>query len=108
MFHICSFFQGPRLISFVRCSMRNLAKYIAGLGFLLRKKGGLNCFTFSSKGCFDCDSIGDVFHFFCDQNRRFLRGDGGSLPGPHSLWLTRFAEVVMIATKNLMSDSREL
>ena len=56
----------------------------------------------------DGDTIDDVFYFFCDQNRRFLSGDGGSLSGPHSLWLTRLTRVLMIAIKNLMSDSREL
>ena len=88
--------------------MCNPAKHIVGLGFFLRKKGGPNCFTLSNKVGFDGDTIGDVFYFFCDQNRRFLRGDGGSLLGPHPLWLTRLAEVLMIAIKNLMSDSREL
>ena len=88
--------------------MRNPAKYTAGLGFLLPKKGGPNCFAVSNKGSFDWGTIGDVFYFFCDQNRRFLCGDGGSLSGPHLLWLTRLAEVFMIALKNLMSDSREL
>ena len=88
--------------------MRYPAKYIAGLGFLLLEKGRPNCFILSSKGGFDCDPIGDVFYFFCDQNRRFLHGDGGSLPGPHPLWLTRLAEALMIAMENLMSDSREL
>ena len=88
--------------------MCNPAKHTAGLGFFLRKKGGSNCFTLSNKVGFDGDIIGDVFYFFCDQNRRFLRGDSGSLPGHHPLWLTRLAEVLMIAIKNLMSDSREL
>ena len=88
--------------------MCNPAKYNAGLGFLRPKKGGPNCFALSSKGGFDWDAIGDVFYFFCDQNRRFLRGDGGSLPGHHPLRLTRLAEVLMIAIKNLISDSREL
>ena len=88
--------------------MCNSAKHTAGLGFFLPKKGGPNSFTFSNKVGFDGDTIGDVFYFFCDQNRRFLRGDGGSLPGPHLLWLTRLAEVLMIAIKNLMSDSRVL
>ena len=80
--------------------MCNPAKRTAGLGFLLHKKRGPNCFTLSNKAGFDGDTIGDVFYFFCDQNRRFLRGDGGSLLGPHHLWLTRLAEVLMIATKN--------
>ena len=84
------------------------AKHTAGLGFFLPKKGGPNSFTFSNKVGFDGDTIGDVFYFFCDQNRRFLRGDGGSLPCPYPLWLTRLAEVLMIAIKNLMSDSRVL
>ena len=88
--------------------MRNPAKHTAGLRFLLLKKGGPNCFTLSNKVGFDGDTIGDVFYFFCDQNRRFLRGDGGSLPGLHPLWLTMLAEVLMIAIKNLMSDSGEL
>ena len=88
--------------------MRNPAKYTAGLEFLLLKRGGPNCLAFSNKGGFGCDPIGDVFYFFCDQNRGFLRGDGGSLPGQHPLWLTRLAEVLMIAIKNLISDSREL
>ena len=88
--------------------MRNPAKYTAGLGFLLPKKGGPNCFALSNKGGFDWDTIGDVFYFFCDQNRRVLRRDGGSLPGPYPLWLTRLAEALMIAMENLMSDSREL
>ena len=84
----------------MRCTMRNPAKYTAGLGFLLLKKGGPNRFTLSNKVGFDGDTIGDVFYFFCDQNRRFLRGDGGSLLGLHPLWLTRLAEDLMIAIKN--------
>ena len=88
--------------------MCNPAKHTAGLGFLLHKKRGPNCSTFSNKVGFDGDTIGDVFYFFCDQNRRFLRGDGGSLPGPHLIWLTSSAEVLMIAIKNLISDSREI
>ena len=88
--------------------MCNPAKHTAGLGFLLRKKGGPNCFALSNKVGVDRDTIGDVSYFFCDQNRRFLRGDGGSLLGPDLLWLTRLAEVLMIEIKNLMSDSREL
>ena len=88
--------------------MRNPAKHTAGLGFFHRKKGGPNCFTLSNKVGFDGDTNGGVLYFFCDQNRRFLRGDGGSLPGPDLLWLARLAEVLMIAIKNLMSDSREL
>ena len=88
--------------------MCNPAKYTAGLEFLLPKKGGSNCFALSSKVGFDGDTIGDVFYFFCDQNRRFLRGHDGSLLGPHPLWLTRLAEVLMITIKNLMRDSREL
>ena len=92
----------------MRCTMRYPAKYTAGLGFLLPKMGGPNCFALSNKGGFDWDTIGDVFYFFCDQNRRFLRGDGGSMRGPHLLWLTSSAEVLMIAIKNLISDSREI
>ena len=88
--------------------MCNPAKYTAGLGFFLRKKGGPNCFTLSNKVGFDGDLIGDVFYFFCDQNRRFLCGDGGSLPGPNLLWLSWLAKVVMIAIKNLISDSGEV
>ena len=88
--------------------MRNPAKYTIRLGFFLRKKGGPNCFTLSNKVGSDGDISGDVFCFFCDQNRRSLRGDGGSLSGPHPVWLTGLAEVLMIAIKNLMSDSREL
>ena len=84
--------------------MCNPAKHTAGLGFFHRKKGGPNCFTLSNKVGFDGDTIGGVFYFFCDQNRRFLRGDGGSLPGHHPLWLTRPAEVLMIAIKNFKSD----
>ncbi len=79
--------------------MCNPAKHTAGLEFLLLKKGGPNCFTLSNKVGFDVDTIGGVFYFFCDQNRRFLRGDGGSLPGPHPLWLTRLAEALMIGKK---------
>ena len=99
MFHICSFFQGPRFFSFVWLTMRNPAKYTIRLGFFLRKKGGSNCFTLSNKVGFDGDTIGGVFYFFCDQNRRFLRGDGGSLPGPHFRWLAWPAKVLMIAKK---------
>ena len=88
--------------------MCNPAKHTAGLGFFHRKKGEPNCFTLNNKVGFDGDTIGGVFYFFCDQNRRFLHGDGGSLPGPHPLWLTRLAEALMIAMENLMSDSREL
>ena len=88
--------------------MCNPAKHIAGLEFLLRKKGGPNCFTLCNKVGFDGDTIGGVFYFFCNQNRRFLRGDGGSLPVAHFLWLDKPAEVFMVAIKNLISDSREL
>ena len=79
--------------------MFNPAKYTIGLGFFLRKKGGSNCFILSNKGCFDSDFIGDVFYFFCHQNRGFLRGDGGSLPGPHLLWLAWPAKVLLTAKK---------
>ena len=79
--------------------MRNPAKYTTGLGFFLRKKGGANCCILSNKGGFDCDLIGDVFYFFCHQNRRFLCGDGGSLPGPHLLWLAWPAKVLLTAKK---------
>ena len=88
--------------------MCNPAKHTAGLGFFHRKKGGPNCFTLSNKVGFVGATIGGVFYFFCDQNRRFFRGDGGSLPGPHLFWFTRLAEVLLIAIKTLMSDSREL
>ena len=88
--------------------MCNPAEYAAGPRFFLREKRGLNCFTLSNKGSFDCDSIGDMFYFFCDQNRRVLRGDGGSLPGPHLLWLAGPTEVLMIAIRKLISDLREL
>ena len=88
--------------------MRNPAKYITGIGFFLRKKGGPSGFTLSNKVGFDCDPIGDVFYFFCDQNRRFLRGDGGSLLGPHLLWLDGPAKILMIAIRNSMSDLGEL
>ena len=88
--------------------MRNPAKYTAGLEFLLLKRGGPNCLAFSNKGGFGCDPIGDVFYFFCDEYRRVLRGDVGSLLGPHLLWFTSPAEALMIAIKNLMGDSREL
>ena len=88
--------------------MCNPAKHTAGLGFLRPKGGGPNCFALSNKVGFGGDTTGDVFYFFCDQNRGLLRGDGGSLPGPHPLWLTRLAEALMIGIKNLMSDSREL
>ena len=88
--------------------MRDPAKYTTGLGFLPRKKRGPSGFALGNKVGFDCGPISDVFYFFCDQNRRLLRGDGGSLPGPHPLWLTRLAEALMIAMENLISDSREL
>ena len=79
--------------------MCNPAKYISGLGFFLRKKRGPDCFILGNKGGLDCDSIGDVFYFFCHQNRRFLCGDGGSLPGPHPLWPAWPAKALMIAKK---------
>ena len=87
--------------------MCNPAKYITGFGFFLRKKGGPNCLIFGNKGGFDCGLTGDVFYFFCHQNRRFLRGDGGSQPGPNLLWLAGPAKVLMIA-KKVTSDLREL
>ena len=79
--------------------MCNPAKYTTVLGFFLHRKGGSNCFIFINKGGFDCDLIGNVFYFFCHQNRRVLRGDGGSQPGPHLLWLAWPAKVLMIAKK---------
>ncbi len=79
--------------------MCNPAKYTTGLGFFLRKKGGSNCFILGNKGGFDCDLIGDVFYFFCHQNRRFLRGNGVSLPGPHLNRLAWPAKVFMITKK---------
>ena len=79
--------------------MCNPAEYTAGLGFFLRKNGGSDCFILSNKGGFGCDPIGDVFYFFCDQNRGFIRGDGGSLLGPHLLWLAWPAKVLMITKK---------
>ncbi len=88
--------------------MRNPAKYTSGLGFFLLKKGGPDCFALSNKGGFDCDPFGDVFDFFCDQNRRLPRRDRGSLPGPHLLWLAGPAKVLMIAIKNFIGDLRGL
>ena len=79
--------------------MCNPAKYTTGLGFFLRKKGRSHCFVLGNKGGFDCDPIGDVFHFFCYQSRRFLRGDGVSLPGSHLPWLAWPAKVLMITKK---------
>ena len=79
--------------------MCNPAKYATGLGVFLRKKGEPNCFILGNKVGFDCDVIGDVLYFFCHQNRRFLCGDGGSLLGPHLLWLAWPAKVLMIAKK---------
>ena len=79
--------------------MCNPAKHTAGLGFFHRKKGEPNCFTLSNKVGFDGDTFGGVFYLFCDQDRRFSHGDRGSLPGPRPLWLTRLAEVLMIAIK---------
>ena len=88
--------------------MCNPAKHTVGLGVLPLKKGGPNNFALSNKVGFDGDTIGDVFYFFCDQNRRFLRGDGGSLLGPHLLWLDGPAKILMIAIRNSMSDLGEL
>ena len=79
--------------------MCNPAKYITELGFFLRKKGGSYCFILGNKGGFDCGLIGGVFYFFCHQNRRFLRGDGGSLSGSHLLWFAWPAKVLMITKK---------
>ncbi len=79
--------------------MCNPAKYTTGLWFFLRKKGRPSCFILSNKGGFGSDLISDVFYSFCHQNRRLLRGDGGSLPGPHLLWLVWPAKVLMIAKK---------
>ena len=79
--------------------MCNPSKYTTGLWFFLRKKGRPSCFILSNKGGFDCDLISDVFYFFCHQNRRFLCGDGGSLPGPHLLWPAWPAKALMIAKK---------
>jgi hypothetical protein len=88
--------------------MRNPAEYTTGFGFFLCKKGGPGGFALSNKVGFDCDPIGDVSYFFCDQNRRVLRGDGGSLSGPHLLRLAGPAKDLMIAIKKLISDLREL
>ena len=79
--------------------MCNPAKYTTGLGFFLRKKGESSYFILGNKGGFDSDLIGGVFYFFCHQNRRFLRRDGGSLPGPHLLWPAWPAKALMIAKK---------
>ena len=79
--------------------MCNPAKYTAGLGFFLGKKGGANCCIIGNKGGFDCDLVGSVFYFFCHQNRRFLCGDGGSLLGPHLLWLAWPAKALMSTKK---------
>ena len=87
--------------------MCNPAKHITGLWLFLRKKGKSSCFIFGNKGGFNCGPIGDVFHFFCHQNRRFLSGDGVSLPGFHLAWVAWPGKVFMI-TKKVMSDWREL
>ena len=87
--------------------MCNPAKYITGFGFFLRKKGGSSYFILGNKGGFDCDLTGDVFYFFCRQNRGFLRGDGVSLPGPHLNWLA-WPDKVLMMTKKVISDLREL
>ena len=79
--------------------MCNPAKYITGSGFFLRKRGGSSYFTLGNKGGFDCGLIGDVFYFFCHQNRRFFRWDGVSQPGPRLTWLTWPAKVFMITKK---------
>ena len=88
--------------------MRNPAKYTSGIWFFLRTKGGPSCLAFSNKDGFGCGSIGDLFYFFCDQNRRVPRGYGGSLPGPHIIRLVGPAEVLMIAIRKLISDLGEL
>ena len=74
LFHICAFFQGPKFFSFVRCCMRNPAKYIAGVGFFLRKKGGPSRFTLSNKVGFDCDLLAMCFIFFVIKIEGFLAG----------------------------------
>ena len=88
--------------------MCNPAKHTTGLGFFLRKEREGSGFALSNKVGFDCDPIGDVFYFFCDQNRRFLRRDGGSLLSSHFLWLAGFTKVLMIAMIKSISDSGEL
>ena len=79
--------------------MCNPAEYITGLGFFLREKGGPNCLILGYKGGFDCGLIGNVFYFLCHRNRRFLCGDGVSLPVPHPTWLASPAKVLMITKK---------
>ena len=88
--------------------MRNPAKYTTELKFFLRKKGWRSGFTLSNKAGFVCDPVGNVFCFFCDQNRSFFRGDGGSLPGPHLLRLAGPGKVLMIAIRKLLGDLGEL
>ena len=88
--------------------MCNPAKYAIGLGFFLLKKGGSSCFILRDKGGFDFDLIGDVFYFFCHQNRGSLCGDDSSLPGPNLLWLAWPAKALLAAKKKVTSDLREL
>jgi hypothetical protein len=66
----------------MRCTMRNPAKYTAGLGFLLPKKGGPNCFALSNKGGFDWDTIGDVFYFFVIKIEGFFAGMAAACLAP--------------------------
>ena len=79
--------------------MCNPAKHATGLGFFLRKKAGSNYFILGNKGGDDLDLIGDVFYFFCHQNRRFFCGDGGSRLGPDLLWRAWPEKVLMIKKK---------
>ena len=83
--------------------MCNPAKFTIRLGLFLRKKRWAHCFILGDKGRCGGDSIGNVFHFFCNHNRRLPRGDGGSLARSSFLRFVGSAKALMIASKNRIS-----
>ena len=76
-----------------------LPNILLGFVFSLVGKEGLVVVFSAIKVALIATLLAMCFIFFCHQNRRFLRGDGGSLPGPHLLWLAWPAKVLMIAKK---------
>ena len=87
--------------------MCNPAKFTVGFRLSLREKRGASRCVLGNKGGVGGDSIGYVFHFFCDHYRRFSRGDGGGLACSGLLWFVGKVQVLMIAIKKSISGLRE-
>ena len=86
--------------------MRNPAKFTVGLELFSRENKRAHSFGFGIKGGFGSYIFGNMFHFFCNFNRRFTRGYGDSLALSSFLWFVGSAKVLMIASKRCISGLR--